>query len=64
MSEAIENEPSSQVLDLLWGVREIAKTIGRSERATFYVLETSKIPPARRIGGRWWSSHTALRRFF
>jgi len=64
MSERTENETSIQVLDLLWGVREIAKTIGRSERATFYLLETGKIPPARRIGGRWCSSRAALRRFF
>ena len=53
MNKSIENSSPSVGLDLIWGVREIAKAICRPERATFYLLETGKILPARKIGGRW-----------
>ena len=51
-------------LDLIWGVKGIAKTIRRSERATFYLLENDRIPCAKRIGGPWCASRDALRKFF
>ena len=49
--------------DLVWGVASIAKEINRSERQTFHLLETNKLP-AKKVGGRWVSSKSALRRFF
>ena len=64
MNESIENSSPSVGLDLIWGVREIAKAICRPERATFYLLETGKILPARKIGGRWCSSRSGLKKFF
>ena len=39
--------------ELVWGAANIAKVIGRTERATFHLLEKGSIPGAKRIGGRW-----------
>jgi hypothetical protein len=70
MSEALENSPSlieaeaTVGLDLIWGVKGIARTIRRSERAAFYLLENDRIPCARKIGGRWVASRAALCKFF
>jgi hypothetical protein len=45
--------------DLLWGCRAIAKAIGRSERATFHMLEAGALP-ARKVMGRWVASRRDL----
>ncbi|MGO4833050.1 DNA-binding protein, partial [Rhizobiaceae sp. 2RAB30] len=39
-------------LDLIWEVSEIAKTIGQSERQTFHLLTTGRLP-AKKVGKRW-----------
>ena len=49
MTSGTENSPA---LDLIWGATEIAKTIGRSQRATFGMLEKGELP-ARKVSGRW-----------
>jgi hypothetical protein len=49
--------------DILWGVKAISEEIGRTERQAFYLLETGQLP-AKKTGGRWWSTRTALRGFF
>jgi hypothetical protein len=64
VSEAVVNSSSSVGLDLVWGVRQIAKIIDRPERAAFYLLEKNKIPCAKKIGGRWCSSRSRLQKFF
>jgi hypothetical protein len=33
--------------DVLWGAKAIAKFIGKSERATFHLLGTGKLPTAK-----------------
>jgi hypothetical protein len=38
---------------IVWGARDIAATIGRTERATFHMLERGQVPGARKIAGRW-----------
>jgi hypothetical protein len=48
--------------DWVWGAAAIADEIGRSERATFYLLERGALP-AKRVGGRWAASRSALRQF-
>lgn len=50
-------------LDLIWGADDIAKVIGRSRRATFYLLDSGEIP-ARKVGGRWVIERTKLVEFF
>jgi hypothetical protein len=50
---------SNEAPDLIWGATAIAKVIGRSERATFHLLE-NQLLPAKRIGGRWCASRRRL----
>jgi hypothetical protein len=45
--------------DLCWGARAIADVIERSERITFYMLESGALP-ARKVGGRWVASRARL----
>lgn len=50
-------------LDLIWGAEAIAKFIGRSTRATFYMLDNGELP-AKKVGGRWVAERGKLLRFF
>lgn len=52
-----------QALELIWGVREIAKLIRRNERQTFHLLETGQIP-GKKVGGRWVAERGKLIAFF
>lgn len=47
--------------DLVWGCKEIAKAIDRTERQTFYLLEKGLLP-AKKVGERWCASREQLRR--
>ncbi|NTI03453.1 DNA-binding protein [Agrobacterium rhizogenes] len=58
-----ENFETSGSLELIWGAAEIAKAIGRSQRATFYMLDNGELP-AKKVGGRWVAERGALIRFF
>ena len=55
----MENDLSA---DLIWGVRAIAKEIGRNERQTYHLLAIKALP-ARRVGAVWVGSRAALREF-
>ena len=55
-------EPSLQD-DLIWGIEAIGGAINRSPRATYHLLENGRLP-AKKVGNRWCSSKSALRRFF
>ncbi|KIZ38074.1 MULTISPECIES: hypothetical protein [Rhodopseudomonas] len=44
---------NTQPADIVWGARNIGIAIGRTEKATFAMLETGKVPGARKIAGRW-----------
>lgn len=50
-------------LDLIWGCRDIAKMIGRSERSTFDMLDKGELP-AKRVNGRWVIERSKLVAFF
>ncbi|MDX0973557.1 DNA-binding protein [Sinorhizobium medicae] len=50
-------------LNLVWGVGEIARIIGRSERVTFHLVTTGAIP-AKKVGGRWVAERSKLIAFF
>jgi hypothetical protein len=61
---ATKDAPSEPLRDdLLWGIREIAKEIGRSERQTFHLASTGQIPVGK-IGGRHVASRSKLRARF
>ena len=50
-------------MELIWGASEIAKLIGRSQRATFHMLDTGELP-AKKVGGRWVAERGKLIAFF
>ncbi len=50
-------------LDILWGCAAIAKVIGKTQRATFHLLERGQIP-ARKVGAQWCVSRRKLREYF
>jgi len=37
----------------VWGVGPISKVIGRTERATYHLLEKGAVAGTQRVGGRW-----------
>lgn len=51
-------------LDLVWGCKAIAAVIGRTERATFHMLESGDLPVARQVGSRWVASRRKLVEYF
>lgn len=54
---------SGESLDLVWGIKEIARFIGRTERQAFYMASEGKIP-VKQVGGRWVGSKQKLNDFF
>lgn len=67
MTSIINNHissPAPTVLDdLLWGVNEIARFLGRPHRQTTYLLETRRIP-AGKCGRLWVASRSELQSYF
>ena len=46
-------------LDLVWGAKAISLLIGKTERATFHLLEKGDLP-AKKIGKQWVVSRRAV----
>ena len=61
MGKFMTAENTNTTPELIWGAKEIAREIGRSPRQTFNMLEQGLIP-ATRVGRRWCSERTVLRR--
>jgi hypothetical protein len=59
----MDRRDDDDAMDLLWGVRSIAREIGRSEKQTYYLLGTRQIP-GQKVGGKWCGSRLGYRRFF
>ena len=57
-------EESAAPLDLIWGVSEIAKVIGRTERQTYHMLQSGNLPIVKQIGERYVASRSKLIAFF
>lgn len=53
----------SEPLDLIWGVEEIGKFIGRTYQQTHHMLSTGRLP-AKQVGERWVASRQKLIAFF
>jgi len=51
-------------LDLVWGVAEIAKLIGRSERQTYHMIQSGHLPMVKQVGERYVASRQKLIQFF
>lgn len=56
----IESNP----LDLIWGVEEIAKLIGRTERQTYHMIKAGHLPVVKQVGERYVASRSKLVAFF
>jgi hypothetical protein len=48
----------------VWGAAEIGRIINRNPRQTHHLLTKGHIKAAKRIGGRWCASPTALLKEF
>jgi hypothetical protein len=59
------NDPQGDDLasDLIWGAGNIGRTINKTERQTFYLLERELIP-AKKVGEQWVASRQQLRAYF
>jgi len=51
-------------LDLIWGIEEIGKLIGRTYQQTYYMVATGKLPMVKRVGERYVASRQKLVDFF
>ena len=47
------------ITELVWGAEAIGRVIGKTERATFHLLERGLLP-AKKIGKSWVSSRRKL----
>jgi hypothetical protein len=60
--EKISNIIPQAEHDFVWGAAAIGAAIGRTPRQTHHLLSTGEIKSARKKGGRWVASRTALLR--
>lgn len=51
-------------LDLIWGVAEISKLIGRTERQTYHMIQSGHLPVVKQVGERYVASRAKLIAFF
>lgn len=51
-------------LDLVWGVQEIADTIGRSYQQTHHMIRSGHLPMVGQVGERYFVSRAKLIKFF
>ncbi len=54
----------NEKLDLVWGVGEIAKLIGRSYQQTYHMITGGKLPIVKQVGERYVVSRAKLIAFF
>ncbi|MGR9135666.1 hypothetical protein [Rhizobium leguminosarum] len=50
--------------ELVWGVEEIAKLIGRTPRQTFHILKTERLRGVKKVAGRWVAEPVTLKTNF
>lgn len=51
-------------LDLIWGIGEIGKLIGRNYQQTYHMVRTGKLPVVRQVGDRYVASRKKLVEYF
>ena len=54
----------AEALDLIWGVEEIGKLIGRNYQQTYHLIRSGKLPMVKQIGERYVASRSKLVAFF
>lgn len=56
--------PGTEDLDLIWGIEDIGKLIGRNYAQTYHLVTTGKLPMVRQIGERYVASRRKIVAFF
>ncbi|EKF40159.1 hypothetical protein NA8A_22361 [Nitratireductor indicus C115] len=51
---------ATESLDLVWGVEEIGKLIGRNYRQTYHMIKTGHLPMVKQFGERYVVSRKKL----
>jgi len=57
-------QAKSEELDLIWGIEEIGKLIGRNYQQTYHMVRGGKLPMVKQVGERWVASRGKLIAFF
>lgn len=55
---------NGETLDLVWGVEDIGKLIGRSYQQTYHMIRSGKLPMVKQVGERYVASRQKLVAFF
>ena len=67
-SNQLKSVPASLVepaaLDLIWGIEEIGKLIGRNYQQTYHMVTTGKLPMVKQVGERYVASRQRIIEFF
>jgi hypothetical protein len=63
MSSPQQSQPDSDEVPV-WHVGPISKVIGRTERATYHLLEKGQVPGAAKRGGCWCLMPSVFRKSF
>lgn len=58
------SEGAAGQLDLVWGIEEIGKLIGRNYRQTYHMVRSGQLPMVKQIGERYVASRSKLIAFF
>lgn len=53
-----------EALDLIWGVEDIGKLIGRNYQQTYHMIRSGKLPMVKQVGERYVASRAKLVAFF
>ncbi|MCG5483682.1 MAG: hypothetical protein KK482_08165 [Sinorhizobium meliloti] len=57
-------DKKSEVLDLVWGIDEIGKLIGRNFQQTYHMIRSGRLPMVKKVGERYVASRQKLIAFF
>jgi predicted DNA-binding transcriptional regulator AlpA len=55
---------NTEPLDLVWGVEEIGKVIGRTQQQTYNMIADGRLPIVKKMGSRYVVSRSKLVDFF
>ncbi|TNB48205.1 hypothetical protein FF124_07660 [Martelella lutilitoris] len=55
---------NAETLDLIWGVEDIGKAIGRNYRQTYHMIKSGRLPVVKQLGERYFASRKELFDFF
>ncbi|MDW9773063.1 hypothetical protein GOA89_14795 [Sinorhizobium meliloti] len=53
-----------EALDLVWGIDEIGKLIGRNFQQTYHMIRSGRLPMVKKVGERYVASRQKLIAFF